>query len=297
MLPERLRPDWVPSWSQSPDPTDEFLSPDGSGSKNERITDAVRISDDMRVFFKLCAENETQELEIAAYFSSEPRRSDPRNHCYPLLDVLRPPLLRGEPYYILVFPLLRPLFSPDPDTVEDMLSSVIALAEGLSFMHDNHVAHQDVHYRNAMMDATYLMPEGWHPWMRRDMVYSPGKRPRKLTVLPRSEVAMKYFLTDFGMSVKYRSSEDRGLVTGIGGLNRTLPEQSDTVPYDPFPADIRMFGDMLHDWQYGFLGLDFLDPVVSTLRQETPSLRPTAAEMVDSLRSVAAACSRFSLQL
>lgn len=297
MLPERLRTGWIPSWSQSPDPTDEFISSDGFGSKSESITDAIRVEDGARVFFKLCEQSASQELEIAAYFSSEPRRSDRRNHCYPLLDVLRPPLLRGRPYHILVFPLLRPLFEPDPDTVEDMLVSIIALAEGLAFMHENNVAHQDVHYRNAMMDATSLMPEGWHPWMPSDIVYIKGGTPRPLTVLPRSRVPMKYFLTDFGMSIRYRSFEARGLVRGIGGLNRTLPEQSNTVPYDPFPADVRMFGDMICDWQTGFLSLDFLDPVVATLRQDVPSLRPTASDMVEALRTLAKERSRLSLQL
>ncbi|EJD41508.1 hypothetical protein AURDEDRAFT_90193 [Auricularia subglabra TFB-10046 SS5] len=313
MLPERLRTNWVPSWIDLPDPTDEFISPDAFGPKSETITDAIRIADGMRVFFKLCEQSASQELEIAAFFSSEPRRSDPRNHCYPLLDVLRPPLLRGKSYHILVFPLLCPLFEPDPDTVEDMLMSIIALAEGLAFMHEHNVAHQDIHYRNAMMDATFLIPEEWHPWMRSDIVYTKGTKPRPLTVLPRSQVPMKYCLTDFGMSIRYRSFEARGLVLGTGGLNRTLPEQSNTVPYDPFPADVRMFGDMLSDWQFvrfptqsvfaqltatqGFLGLDFLDSVVATLRQEVPSLRPTAAHMVDALRAVTKDRSRFSLQL
>ncbi|EJD41497.1 hypothetical protein AURDEDRAFT_90180 [Auricularia subglabra TFB-10046 SS5] len=247
-LPSRLHTGWVPSWMASSWRGEKFDWPDAFGSKDPKITDAVRIRDGKRVFFKLCSMND-QELDIAAYFSSEPRRSDPGNHCYPLLDVLRPPLLRGEPYLLLVFPLLRPLFEPDPDTVEDMLLSIIALAEGLAFMHEHHAAHRDVHYRNAMMDATHLIPEGWHPWMD-DYVFPPGEKPRPITSLPRSQVPMKYYLTDFGMSVQYRSMEDRSLVTGIGGLNRTLPEQSETKPYDPFPADVRMFGDMLRDWQY-----------------------------------------------
>lgn len=291
-LPSRLHADWVPSWLNASDSGAEFDSPDAFGSKHSKITDAIRIHDGQRVFFKLCSAND-QEFNIAAYFSSQPRRSDPRNHCYPLLDVLRPPLLRGEPYLLLVFPLLRPFFEPDPDTIEDLITSIIALAEGLAFMHEHHAAHRDIHYRNAMMDATYLMPAGWHPWMSDA---APGEKPQGLTVLSRSQVPMKYYLTDFGMSVQFGALEDRALVTGIGGLNRGLPEQSETIPYDPFPADVRMFGDMLRNWQHGFLGLGFLDPVVVQLRQEDPLLRPTASEMVLALKSLLNR-SRFSLQL
>ncbi|EJD41494.1 hypothetical protein AURDEDRAFT_68697 [Auricularia subglabra TFB-10046 SS5] len=248
MLPVRYHLGWVPSWSNSGDPTDKFISPDGVGTDSERVIDAVRLKDGKRVFLKVCGYYTDQELDIAAYFSSEPVRSDPRNHCYPLLDVLLPPLLDGERTLILVFPLLRRVFDPDPETIEELLLCISALAEGLAFMHEHNVAHRDVHFRNVMMDATHLMPEGWHPWMH-DWIYPPGGKARALKILSRSRVPVKYYLIDFGLSVQFPTFEERRLVTGLGGLNRGLPEQSATVPYDAFAADIRMFGDMLRDWQ------------------------------------------------
>ena len=97
--------------------------------QNAKKTNAVRIEDGMRVFFKLCSENLDQEFRVASYFSSEPLRSDHRNHCYPLLDVLHPPLLNGQRYLLLVFPLLRPIFNPDPETIEELMSCILVLAE------------------------------------------------------------------------------------------------------------------------------------------------------------------------
>lgn len=51
---------------------------------------------------KLFKEDGLHELQINKLFSTEPLASDPRNHCVPLLDVIR---LRDEPP-ILVHPLL-----------------------------------------------------------------------------------------------------------------------------------------------------------------------------------------------
>lgn len=57
---------------------------------------------------KLLKEDGPHELQINKLFSTEPLSSDPRNHCVPLLDVIR---LRDEPP-ILVHPLLRQHYDP-----------------------------------------------------------------------------------------------------------------------------------------------------------------------------------------
>ena len=70
--------------------------------------------------------------------------------------------------------------------------------------------------------------------------------PRRIA---RSPAGVRYFFVDFGISVQYGSHSERAFVVGRVGLNRSAPEASKTVPYDPFPLDVRLFGDMV-------LGLD-----------------------------------------
>ncbi|KZV79334.1 hypothetical protein EXIGLDRAFT_632217, partial [Exidia glandulosa HHB12029] len=260
-----------------------------------------RIADNAPVFLKVCpCEGPDQELLIAAYFSSEGVRDDPRNHCYPLLDLLLAPTRKGKRYFLLVFPMLRRVFEPDPATVRELLTCITELAEGLEFMHEHATAHRDIHYRNIMMDASHLIPSGWDPYLK-NRFYPPDSVSRlsePIKVLSRSRVPVKYHFIDFGLSTKFASMEERGYVTGTLGLNRTLPEQSDTVPYDPFHADIRTFGDIADvDGIQGFLGLGFLDPLIAELRHDEPSLRLTAQEMNARLRLLARMTSVFVLEV
>lgn len=71
--------------------------------------DATRISDGRQVMLKMVPfEEGPYELEVNRLFSTEPLSSNPRNHCAPLLDVIRLP---NEPP-IMVHPLLRPFYNP-----------------------------------------------------------------------------------------------------------------------------------------------------------------------------------------
>ncbi|KZV93311.1 hypothetical protein EXIGLDRAFT_613220 [Exidia glandulosa HHB12029] len=291
MLSSRYHPGWVPSWTIPPaQPTD-----------HRKFIYAVRVADNTPVFLKVCARDGLdRELVIVSRFASQGVRDDPNNHCCPLLDVLRPPLRDGEENFIMVFPMLRALFDPDPDTVGELLKAIADLADGLEFMHEHNVAHRDIHYRNVMMDASSLIPGGWDPYMTHTVFAEDGnpRHIREIRVLPRSRVAVKYYFIDFGLSTAFTSTEGRGYVTGTVGLNRTLPEQSDTVPYDPFPADVRMFGDMLRDWQTvstGFLGLSFLDPLIVQLRHDDPSRRLTATQLNVELKALVASRSKLFL--
>ena len=54
--------------------------------------DAARISDGKYVMLKKLSEDECPyELQLNRLFSSEPLASNPRNHCAPLLDVIKLP--------------------------------------------------------------------------------------------------------------------------------------------------------------------------------------------------------------
>ena len=55
------------------------------------------------------------EADIALYFSSEPQRSDPHNHCVPIYEVLSVP--NDPDKIILVTPMFRKFDDPRFDTV------------------------------------------------------------------------------------------------------------------------------------------------------------------------------------
>ena len=56
-----------------------------------------------------------------------------------------------------------------------------------------------------------------------------------------------YFFIDFGLSRMFSSYEKRHLVTGKGGQNKTVPELSYEIPYDPFKVDIYQFGGVVQE--------------------------------------------------
>ncbi|KZV99087.1 hypothetical protein EXIGLDRAFT_726179 [Exidia glandulosa HHB12029] len=277
----RYDPKWIPSWIAHPETVQEMLAEDGAGTRLENVNAAIRIKDGVTVWLKLCREDEDPEIDIYVYFATEPRRSDPRNHCCPLLDILRTPLHGGKRHNILVVPILRSISTkPDPETVKDLVDGIVQLAEGLEYLHEHNVAHRDIHIRNVMFDASKHIPDGWHPFHTSFVYPTPGGPSQWARVLPYSSFPVKYYYIDFGLSFQFPSKSERRKVVGTAAMNHSVPEMSNTVPYDPFPVDIRMFGDFLKTLQDRYLGLEFLDPLIVQLVQEDPTLRLTAPEML-----------------
>ena len=88
--------------------------------------DAIRISDGLRVFFKVIPAAHDYERRVHKTLWSPQHRVDPRNHCVPLLDVLWPPN-SGE--MLLVIPLLRSFEDPEFDTVGEVIDFIDQLFE------------------------------------------------------------------------------------------------------------------------------------------------------------------------
>jgi len=88
--------------------------------------DATRISDGRPVMLKLLVPTEgPHELRINRLISLEPLRSDPRNHCAPLLDVIALP---NEPE-IMVHARLRPFNDPPMQTYGEFVAFFSQLCE------------------------------------------------------------------------------------------------------------------------------------------------------------------------
>lgn len=67
-------------------------------------------------------EKTSPEIEIGQYFSSDQLRDDPRNHCLPVLDVLRDPT--DPEHVLLVMPWLRRIDSPEPGSVRECVDFI-----------------------------------------------------------------------------------------------------------------------------------------------------------------------------
>jgi len=134
------------------------------------VMDANRIFDGRPVMLKLLVPAEgPHELRINRLVSSEPLRSDPRNHCAPLLDVIELP----NESQIMVHARLRPFYDPPLQTygefvaffgqlceVNDTLSwsgrSCYSTNQGIQFLHENNIAHRYICYHFPSCPSLFL---------------------------------------------------------------------------------------------------------------------------------------------
>lgn len=90
-----------------------------------------------------------------------------------------------------------------------------------------------------MMDARPLFPEGHHP-VRMDYASDGILRTSHLN---RQDHPVKYYFIDFGLSSHFKP-HDIPLVVGTKGRDKEPPELSDTDPYNLFPLDMYILGNL-----------------------------------------------------
>ncbi|KAI0350534.1 kinase-like protein [Trametes cingulata] len=272
MLRPRYKPDWTPSWTGKSEFAWVYAEDAQPLPWRSSVMDATRISDGTLVYLKRVP-SDSLEVEILSYVSSEDMRRDPRNHCVPLLDVIRDDSQPNVSF--IVMPFLRYIDSPSFELVDDILECLDQILEGLVFLHDHGVAHRDCAFKNIMMDASRLYPRGFHPIADTRLPDVSARAP----VLSRSTVPVKYYFIDFGISTRFASDDEPRLVTGKLGLDREPPELSDDVPYDPFKLDVFLIGNLIRrELHARYSNLTMLEPLMARMVQRDPARRPTAAE-------------------
>ena len=90
------------------------------------LIDAIRVSDNTRVYIKPVRTGD-EESQIAMMLSAEPLRSDPRNHCVPVLDLFQDDEDPRISY--MVMPLLRDMDKPSFEMIEEVLDFVDQILE------------------------------------------------------------------------------------------------------------------------------------------------------------------------
>ncbi|KAI9063468.1 hypothetical protein FKP32DRAFT_1571909 [Trametes sanguinea] len=282
LLRPRHRPGWIPSWWRAPG-VKILQAEDRLGDRpfKPQVIDARRMSDDKLVMIKKIVTGSSEE-ELATLLSSTDLRQDPRNHCVPILDVLRDPEDAQLSY--LVMPFLRPLDDPEYSTIDEILDCIEQILEGLLFLHDHGIAHRDCAYPNVMLDAEAMFPQGFHPMAE---IALPDRITRPAPYLSRSHVHAKYYFIDFGISSRFTAQDEDRLVLGEDCIDPKVPELSDTVPYDPFKVDVFLAGNMFYKCflqKYSNVGM--LEPLVRWMRRSDPSRRPSASQAFWAFRSI-----------
>ncbi|KAF4618470.1 hypothetical protein D9613_009889 [Agrocybe pediades] len=272
-LPPRYRPNWKPSWkkrrlwgSKLP-----WHYADASSFYNPKLVDAVRVSDRKKVVLKRV--NPQEEVAALEYLHSPELEKDPRNNTVPLLDVIRHP--ERDDIVIIVMPMLYLFESPSVpfEFVSEILEALDQFLKGLEFLHEQQIAHRDACMLNLMMDATKVLPGGFH---FAEPTCKPGG---KGLVKPRSRSSVgpiKYYFIDYELALYYPGNEHDSY--GRMGQDKTVPEFADEhALYDPFKLDVYQMGGVVQQLIARY-GLSFLEDLEAQMRCRDPGKRPTAAE-------------------
>ncbi|EJD41136.1 hypothetical protein AURDEDRAFT_186661 [Auricularia subglabra TFB-10046 SS5] len=276
-LRARYQPDWVPSWTKLKHPHPLLWKYEDGENSIHGLMDAIRVSDGARVMLKLVKAEEDQSAEIGRFFASEPRGTDPLNHCLPLLDVLHPPdvpdrAILVTPYCLAwkLWPFVR---------VDEAVDFFMQIFEGLAFMHKNNVAHLDASQGNIVMDAVHLYQEPFHPM--RPHTQPHGARPARHLERYQSEKPVKYYFIDFEGALRFDGP--RPLVKRRLRQDKTVPEECvpDAGPCDPFAVDIYCVGNVLVEhWLKAYKNVEFIRELAEDMTSVDPAHRPTAEDVV-----------------
>ncbi|KAJ7162167.1 kinase-like domain-containing protein [Mycena filopes] len=286
LLRERYQAGWVHSWKGTGRYSGAFE--DAQTHPRDTVMDATRLDGKYVMLKSVNKSRYPDEVEIVTWLNAEPRRSDPNNYTVPIYEVLQSPLEQN--IEIIVMPLLQRYPKPRFDTVGEAIAFLRQVFEGLRYLHKQNVAHRDITSFNiAMMDGSQLSSEPFHPaepTMKRDWSGHISNKTR-------TQVPVKYYLIDFGLSRRFNSEDFPVRVTGTVAAYDSVPEYQLKngelpPPSDPFLVDVYCMGNLIRvDFTEGSvvasrkLGFEFLEPLVADMTNENPSERPNMDQVID----------------
>ncbi|KAH9166397.1 kinase-like domain-containing protein [Lactarius sanguifluus] len=246
--------------------------------------DAIRIHDSEQVMLKkVLPEKRPHELQISQMFLA---MEDSRNHCVPLLDVIKLP---NSGHQLMVMPFLRPFDNPHFQTFGEFAAFFTQVCEGLQFMHERNVAHRDCTANNIMLDP---YPNGFHPTQINRRPDSKGRRAKGHT---RTMRPPRYYLIDFGLSREY-ASRDAFDAPECGG-DRSAPEHRDGGRCNPFQTDIYYLGNLVREeFIQKYRGFEFMFDLVSEMTHSEPAKRPSIEGVVVRFACIRGSLSGFKLR-
>ncbi|KAG6843711.1 hypothetical protein H0H87_001399 [Tephrocybe sp. NHM501043] len=273
-LRPRYMPRWTPSWLSGDDIDIEYFRyEDALTPTKADVLDAIR-DDGCKVVLK-CVERKSEEFRIALYVNSPRVRSDPKNHCVPVFDVLDIP--EEHTKALLVMPQLIHFALLPYRRVVEVAEAMYQYIEGLDFLHQLGIIHGDACYMNLMMDGTRMVPRGVH--MFKPNTHDGGARD-ELEWNERSTVRpLGYYLIDFGLS-EMSSDIDNERWGGHYGQDHTVPEHH--LPegqwFNPVKVDIYQLGNVFVELIEDYDGLDILLGLAKLMTCQDPDARISLQE-------------------
>ncbi|OSX58215.1 hypothetical protein POSPLADRAFT_1104831, partial [Postia placenta MAD-698-R-SB12] len=266
MLRPRFCPGWVPSWTGTDkhpvlcdDSRELFvrrLSPIGNDSIDARIMATGQL-----VYIKKVGTGDDGS-RLATILWEQPLRNDPANPCVPILDSF----IDNEDSSIsyMVMPYLHCFDDPDqPEIVDDL-----------------------VDLADQVLQVSVTMPPWVHIMMNvnacypRDLFFRISSN-QKAAPIPwfRRRAQIKYYFAYSSIAVHIPLEVEPKLAIPAFGGDIHVPEGRNQVPCDPFKTDIFMAGNLLRrEFRDRYSNVEFLLPLIKSMTQKNPALRPTAAE-------------------
>ncbi|KAJ7074527.1 hypothetical protein C8F01DRAFT_27824 [Mycena amicta] len=235
-----------------------------SGYLSRYVLDAVRISDRQKVVLKRL-ESSSTELMLHQHLDSPPLRSDPRNRTIPVLDVFGLP---DTPFSILVTPFCRRFEYPPFHCRLEFVDAMTQYLQGLEFMHEQNIAHNDIAPQNMLMHESRVVPRGSH-----------FSRPRTHD---------GQYNCSAGMTEHFPEGVEEARMTGTLRTFPDIPELSLHIPYNPFPVDVFQLGITMHKLIYCYPDLENFRPVADAMTAAEPFARAKPAQSLAQLRDIAA---------
>ncbi|RDB27934.1 hypothetical protein Hypma_002169 [Hypsizygus marmoreus] len=283
-LRSRYQPDWTPSWRNNKGPLSNLSAFEDALTLDRRnLLDGVRVRDGTKVVFK-CVPTSTEEIPVARFLTSPSLMSDPRNRSVPILDIILLP--DDDSQALIVMPLLLHFNRLPFRRVGEFAEAMRQYLQGLEFMHEHNVAHRDACYFNLMMDASKLIPKGFHyikPYTHDGVTFDYKMEWRERWAVKPNH----YYFIDFGLSSRYPANVKNIKDTGIIGQDKSVPECSLTVPYNPFKMDVYQLGNaMLDVIKVEYDGLEPFLPLVQALTRQNPDDRPSPSVALNELKRI-----------
>lgn len=153
-----------------------------------------------------------------------------------------------------------------------------------------------------MMDGSSIFPSGFHPSSQNSL---PDLRGDAIPMRRSDAKNIKYFFIDFSLASFFEDGKEPRRVVGRVGEDTLAPELSDDVPYDPFPVDVYILGDVIRKTflevyilfrhittekadkiSKKYSNLTFLRPLTEAMMLCDPNGRPSAPEALDQFRTI-----------
>ncbi|KAJ7171589.1 hypothetical protein C8R43DRAFT_1231145 [Mycena crocata] len=137
----------------------------------------------------------------------------------------------------------------------------------------------------SLMDCTNVIPYGFHFSHTRSIDGLNNGCPW----LPRSLVSpVDYYFIDFGLSDYYPDGPETARTTEFVGQDKTVPELSDGIPYNPFEVDVYQLGNVFQELINKYPAMAGHFQALAKRMTSTADERPTVREALVHFESICA---------